>query len=559
MVPAAIIVLDALPLNPSGKVDRKALPAPEAVSDAEYEAPEGAVEQSVAAIWAEVLGVEQVGRRDNFFALGGHSLLALRVLERLRAQGRRAEVRQIFLHPELATFAQAIVSSSSSDASDRPPAGTSSVPPTTSSSVSPVASAAGSAAGSAMASTDAADVLITLTPEEIDRIEATIPGGAPNIQDVYPLAPLQEGILFHHLLQPDADAYVTAHLIAFDSEARLRRFVDSFNRVIERHDILRTAVLWEGLEEPVQVVCRETRLAIEWLSPEDGPVAVRLEEMARPGRCRIDVRRAPMLRAIAGFDAVQDRWLLQLPSHHLVTDHSTLADVVEEIALIQQDRAAELPEPVPFRRFVAQARLGVSRAAHEAFFSEMLRDVTEPTAPFGVADVRGDGTRLRQARQALPDALAAAARQQARRHGVGVAALFHLAWALVLGRTTGRHRRGLRHRAARPPERRRRRRARAGSLDQHLAAAVARGRAVRRRGPAGRACRALRAAASPAREPLARAALQRPFRRHAVVLRTAELPARGPSARCDVHRMGGHGDRCRAGALELSVRALGGR
>ncbi|MGN7877262.1 amino acid adenylation domain-containing protein, partial [Roseateles sp. 22389] len=439
MVPSAIVVLDTLPLNPSGKVDRKALPAPDlhTASTAAYEAPQGEVETAIAAVWADVLGLptDQVGRRDNFFSLGGHSLLALKVLDQLRGRGLRAQVRQLFLHPELAAFAQ---------------------------SIDPQASRAAdlTVAAEAARSADAAPLDIVVPPNRIPddcteihpemltlvdldaaairRIEAAIPGGAANIQDIYPLAPLQEGILFHHLLQRDTDAYVTAHLMRFDSEARLRRFIDSFDRVIARHDILRTAILWEGLEEPLQVVCREARLDIAWLSPTDGPVAERLEALARPGAGRIDVRRAPLLRAVAGFDAGSGRWLLQLSSHHLVTDHSTLAGVVEEIALIQQDREAELPAPVPFRRFVAHARLSVSRAEHEAFFDAMLRDVTEPTVPFGVADVRGDGSRLRQSRLALPAALASQARRMARQQGVGVAALFHLAWALVLGRASGR-------------------------------------------------------------------------------------------------------------------------
>ncbi|WP_155393211.1 non-ribosomal peptide synthetase, partial [Xanthomonas albilineans] len=88
MVPAAYVQLDRLPLTPNGKLDRKALPAPDGAAYAAraYEAPQGAIEQAIAAIWSDLLGLETIGRHDNFFALGGHSLLAVRVASRLRQE-----------------------------------------------------------------------------------------------------------------------------------------------------------------------------------------------------------------------------------------------------------------------------------------------------------------------------------------------------------------------------------------------------------------------------------------------------------------------------------------
>ena len=111
MVPAAYVALAALPLTASGKLDRRALPAPadDAYVRHEYAAPMGPVETTLAAIWADVLQVERVGRHDHFFELGGHSLLAVTVIERMRRQGWTIDVRALFTTPTLAVVAAAVI------------------------------------------------------------------------------------------------------------------------------------------------------------------------------------------------------------------------------------------------------------------------------------------------------------------------------------------------------------------------------------------------------------------------------------------------------------------
>jgi amino acid adenylation domain-containing protein len=112
MVPAAYVVLEKMPLTANGKVDWKALPAPEGdvYARGRYEAPEGETEKALAKVWEELLQVERVGRKDNFFALGGHSLLVARVVARIRKSlGVAVAVRDLFTAPTLSEFAEHVL------------------------------------------------------------------------------------------------------------------------------------------------------------------------------------------------------------------------------------------------------------------------------------------------------------------------------------------------------------------------------------------------------------------------------------------------------------------
>src|SRR5262249_15029890 len=179
MLPAAYVRLEALPLTPNGKLDVRALPAPEgtAFGQRQYEEPQGAIESALAQIWSELLQVERVGRQDHFFGLGGHSLLTVQLMERMRRQGLYADIRTLFTQPTLAGLAQAVRQAQEAGWSEV------AVPPN------------GIEPGCKVITPEMLP-LVQLTQEQIDQIVQSVPGGAANLQDIYPLAPLQEGILF---------------------------------------------------------------------------------------------------------------------------------------------------------------------------------------------------------------------------------------------------------------------------------------------------------------------------------------------------------------------------
>src|SRR5262249_25352685 len=194
---------------------------------------------------------------------------------------------------------------------------------------------------------------------------AGVPGGAANVQDIYPLAPLQEGILFHHLMGAQGDVYLVRFLLSFDTYERLERFLDALRAVIARHDILRTALVWEGLPEPVQVVWREAELEVEEviLGPFEGTIcageaARQLRARFDPRCIRLNVSRAPLMRCVVAYDEVDGRWLLLQLTHHLAVDHITLKIMVREAQAYLSGEADRVPAAGPLRNFVAQARFG---------------------------------------------------------------------------------------------------------------------------------------------------------------------------------------------------------
>ncbi|MFL0802021.1 MAG: amino acid adenylation domain-containing protein, partial [Agarilytica sp.] len=427
MVPSSFVVLDNIPLTPNGKVDRKALPAPDVSQQQErYVAPSTDTEKLLCDIWQDILGLEQVGVTDNFFRLGGHSLLLIRVLARLQDEGHSTNVKRLFSAANLGELARHLDDLSKHvDPNDKEHKFTAPVNliPESSDVITPE-----------MLS------LVKLTQLDIDKIVSLIPSGAENIQDIYPLAPLQEGILFHHQISESAgDPYVTNVLLEMINQQQRQDFLNALKIVINRHDILRSAVLWQGLPQAVQVVCRDVELPITRFKSDRGrELKPQLLAQVESVEQSIDFSKAPLLQVQLAEDPESDRCFILLQLHHIISDHVGLEIIQADVQEIIKGNAHTLTKPIPYREFVAHSLYQEKQNNAEAFFKEKLGDIASPSIPFELFDVHGDGNEIIEASQLVPQGLSKDVRELSQRMGVTPAAFFHVVFGLVVGACSGR-------------------------------------------------------------------------------------------------------------------------
>ncbi|PPK65378.1 non-ribosomal peptide synthetase [Actinokineospora auranticolor] len=297
MVPAAFVALDALPLTANGKLDRRALPIPEWTA-ADVVAPRSEAERVVAAAWADVLGIPEVGATDNFFALGGDSILSIRVVARLReALGTDVSPRLLFDHPTVEGLAAAL-------------------------------------AGSAVA-------------ESIP----VLADGADS-----PLSFAQQRLWFLHEFEPDSTEYVTPLALRLRGPLDLGALTAAMTGLVARHESLRTT--FHGVDgQGTQVVHPAAEVAVPVVDiAADGLAAALDRAAAQP----FDLARGPLLRPVV-FRISESDHVLALTMHHIVTDGWSagvlMADLAELYRAETEGGAPDLPAlPVRYRDFAAWQR-----------------------------------------------------------------------------------------------------------------------------------------------------------------------------------------------------------
>ncbi|HEY7817181.1 MAG TPA: condensation domain-containing protein, partial [Vicinamibacteria bacterium] len=269
-------------------------------------------------------------------------------------------------------------------------------------------------------------------------------GKGRHVEDLYPLSPLQSGILFHSLYAPQTRMYLEQLSCRFEGDFDAEAFRRSWDRLIERHPILRTAFVWQGLPEPLQIVYRQVSLAWDqrdWRELSPVEQQGRLESFLEADRNRgLKLEEAPILR-MALFRLAEQVWWFNWSHHHILLDGWSLSSLLKEIVLLYESavRGLEppLPRPRPYRDYIEWWK-GQDSDAAERFWRETLAGFDTPTAlPVGRAPARDAAESFGEEELALSEAATSALTEAARGHQLTVNTLVQGAWALLLSRYGG--------------------------------------------------------------------------------------------------------------------------
>ena len=272
-----------------------------------------------------------------------------------------------------------------------------------------------------------------------------------NIEDIYELSPVQQGMLFHSLYAPDSGVYFQQLHCVLHGKLNLQAFEQAWQQSLNRHSILRTSFFWEDLDKPLQVVRQSVKLRIEtedWSELSASAQQSRLHAFLDADRRRgFELSRAPLLRlALLRLDA--DRHRLIWSRHHLLLDGWSISLLLKEVFILYEalcrNESAQLAQPRPYRDYISWLQ-GQPLAEAERFWREKLRGFSSPT-PLALgrgavarAEGQGEGAegeyREQRARLSVEETTELSA--MARGHQLTINTLVQGAWALLLSRYSG--------------------------------------------------------------------------------------------------------------------------
>ncbi|MEG4490502.1 amino acid adenylation domain-containing protein [Microcoleus sp. D3_18_C4] len=269
--------------------------------------------------------------------------------------------------------------------------------------------------------------------------------GKANVEDFYPLSPMQQGMLFHTLYSPNSGVYFEQLTCTLRKLANAQAFKQAWQHVTDRHPILRTSFVWEGVKEPVQVVYRQVQLPWEecdWQGLAPAAQQQQLETFLKSDRDRgFDMRQPPLMRMTL-IKLAKDTYYFIWSHHHLLLDGWSNPTILTEVFDFYQaelnGEQLSLPRPRPYRDYIVWIQQqNLSEA--ESFWRQRLQGFTAPT-PLPIERNFGSAAGEESDREQqilLPVATTAALRSLARQQQLTLNTLVQGAWGLLLSRYSG--------------------------------------------------------------------------------------------------------------------------
>ncbi|HEX8087809.1 MAG TPA: amino acid adenylation domain-containing protein, partial [Blastocatellia bacterium] len=268
-------------------------------------------------------------------------------------------------------------------------------------------------------------------------------GSDGNIEDIYPLSPAQQGMLFHSLYAPRTAMYVGQLNMTLKGDLDKSALERAWRQVVNRHTALRSTFAWENLDEPLQIVRKDIRLSLveqDWRGMPAAEQAARLESFLESDRRLGFELTAPPLMRQALIRLTEDSYQFVWTHHHLLLDGWSMSLLLEEVFPLYEAfvraRPLRLERSRPYRDYIAWLDQQDERPA-ELFWRESLKGFTAPTPlPPGRDDDTPDGETSFE-RKRLPQPLASALRSLARLRHLTLSTLIEAAWAVLLARYSG--------------------------------------------------------------------------------------------------------------------------
>jgi amino acid adenylation domain-containing protein len=321
MVPAFFIQLEKIPTTLNGKIARNLLPNPviEAICTNIYNPPQNDMEHKISKIWEKVLGVDLVGVTDNFFELGGDSIKALQVSIYMNKIGLKAEIRDIFHNVTVRGLSNLFLTDKNEDNEDN--------------------KNILEEFCKIKETKETKETCLNLnnfniTSNQLEKIN--------NIKDeeiemIYPLSSMQQGILFYSRLTSDTESYVEQMCFAIDGNLNFNIFEESLDLLTKRYDVLRTNFIYQNMAKPVQVVYKEkkTKLYFEDISTMDEIDQKKyfLQYKITDRKNSFDLTKDPLMR-VSIIRLNKEKYKIIWTRHHILMDGWCMNIIIKEFLVV---------------------------------------------------------------------------------------------------------------------------------------------------------------------------------------------------------------------------------